>query len=178
MNYHKEDQPLAEPVLAHVSNLDYESDALDGMDDTVDLEPDIIPQVDGHGDVLVLDYELPPSINQHLNVSGSNVRTAPYTLNQSKQTAKITEDASINDFEVNVNNNDQNATVKCSSGFYIQVARASIGSLNNGTMFSAGDIVITVDNITITKDLSGLEATKLISFSLRNRLETAGYNTL
>ena len=54
LNYHKEDQHLAEPVVAHVSNRDYESD---GMDDTVDPEPDNIPQVDGPDDVPWLDHE-------------------------------------------------------------------------------------------------------------------------
>ena len=46
LNYHKEDQQhLAEPVVAHVSNRDY------------DPEPDNIPQVDGPGDVPGLDHE-------------------------------------------------------------------------------------------------------------------------
>ena len=133
------------------------------------MEPDqtIIPQLDGP-------IEEIPDLVAH-NPSTASVRTAPYILNQDKQTEKIKNDAAKHDYEVNVNNNDQNATVKCSSGFYIQVARASLGSLHSPSVLACGDIAITVDRVTVTKDKLGIEATKLLSFSfLSNQDRIAG----
>ena len=50
----------------------------------------------------------------------SSTITANYTLNQNKQTSKIVKDVSINDYDITINNEDQNVTIKCSAGFYIQ----------------------------------------------------------
>ena len=94
-----------------------------------------------------------------------DTRTAGFTFNQDKQTEKIRQDASISDFEVNINNNDQNVTIKCSTGFYIQVARASFITLNIQSVFTRGKTAITVNNITLTFDQKGVESTRLIYFS-------------
>ena len=123
----------------------------------LDLES-VIPQLDGQDDELEL--------ATNMSTNTVSTRTANYTLNQEKQTEKIVRDASKDDYEVNINNNDQNATVKCSPGFYIQVARASLGSLNNSSVLACGDIAISVDDTKITKDQMGIEATKWMSFSL------------
>ena len=73
-----------------------------------------------------------------------------------------------------MNNSDQNATVKCSSGFYIQVARASLGTLNKRSVLSSCDIAMTVDQVTVTEDKTGLEATKLLSLSLMSDQKLLG----
>ena len=126
---------------------------------------DLIPQYDGPGQ----------EANPYTGLPGTtSVRTASFTFNQAKQTEKITRDATLNDYEVNVNNSDENATVKCSSGFYIQVARASLGSLKNHSVLPCGDVAITVDNVTVTKDQIGTEATKLISFSFMSDQRSLG----
>ena len=95
-------------------------------------------------------------------------RTASYSLNQSKQIEKIRADAALNDYEVTVNNNDQNVTIKCSSGFYIQVAKASFVSIKKGSTFSTDKIGITADEVIFTNDQAGLEATKLVHFSFKS----------
>ena len=125
------------------------------------LSPISIPQLDGPVP------ELSNLVTTHDNIlTNTSTRTANFIFNQDKQTEKIKNDAKINDYEVNVNNGDQNATVKCSSGFYLQVARASLGSLHDKSVLSAGNIAITVDKTTVTNDQRGTEATKLLSFSL------------
>ena len=124
-----------------------------------------IPQYDGPNQDLYEFSNVP---------SFSTIRKAAYSLNPQKQTEKIKEDAVLNDFDVNVNNSDQNATVKCSSGFYIQVARASLGTLNTRSVLSCGDIAVTVDEVTVTKDLTGLEATKLLSLSFMSDQKLLG----
>ena len=62
---------------------------------------------------------------------------------------KIVKDASKNDYDISINNDDQNATVKCSSGFYIQVARASLGSLLSPSVLACGDIVFNEEEVTV-----------------------------
>ena len=83
-------------------------------------------------------------------------------------------DASINDFDVTVNNTDQNATIKCSSGFYIQVAKGCFVSLLNSSVFTKDKIAITVKSITMTNEQSGLESTRLIHFSFMNEENILG----
>ena len=101
------------------------------------------------------------------------VRTASFSLKQSKQVNKIREDAKLNDYEVTVNNGDQNVTIKCSSGFYIQVAKASF-ALDRSSSLSTGKIGISVDEIIITKDQNSLEATMLIHFSFKHEQARSG----
>jgi hypothetical protein len=115
-----------------------------------------IPQVDGPGQEL---YEF-------TTLSPNNVtRSTNYAFNQDKQTEKIRKDALINDYEVTVNNLDQNANIKCSVGFYIQVERASLGTLKNPSVLSSGNITISIDRITVSNEKNGIEATRLINFS-------------
>ena len=55
--------------------------------------------------------------------------------------------------------------MKCSSGFYLQVARAYLGYLEDKTVLSCEGIAITVDKSVVTKDQLGIEATKQIAFT-------------
>ena len=116
-----------------------------------------IPQIDGLDQEMYEFSDVPPTF-----------RTASYSLNQSKQIEKIRADAALNDYEVTVNNNDQNVTIKCSSGFYIQVAKASFVSIKKGSTFSTDKIGITADEVIFTNDQAGLEATKLVHFSFKS----------
>ena len=138
------------------------------------MEP--IVQFDGN-DTLEDNYEFLVAPNQnHYTVPSfqPNFRSANYALNQDKQANKIREDASLNDYEVTVNNNDQNVTIKCSSGFYIQVAKASFMTLDKCSVLSTAKVAITVDEIAVTKDKSGLEATRLIHFSFKTEQKSLG----
>lgn len=146
----------------HLCDFAFETcDQLDNHFDIVHapcLEP--IPQYDGPLDELTASLTKPgPSSSSH------TCRTAKYTFNQQKQTDKIKDDALIDDFDININNKDQNATVKCSSGFYLQVARAYLGYLEDKTVLSCESIAITVDKSVVTKDQLGIEATKQIAFT-------------
>ena len=116
-----------------------------------------IPQYDGPSDELsrILD---PPS--------HTSTRTANYSLNQQKQTDKIIKDAALNDYDVTVNNNDMNVTIKCSPGFYLQVAKPSLLALQDKTYLSKDRIPITLTKSTKTKDRNGHENTHLLHFSM------------
>ena len=135
----------------------------DFMKHTENSHAETIPQLDG---ALSEVDELP-------NVLVTS-RTAAYSLNKQKQADKIRTDADIKDFEVTVNNNDQNATVKCSSGFYIQVAKSSFVTITKGSSLSTNGIVVTLDEVTETRDKNGLEATKLLHYSFKNEKEGLG----
>ena len=103
-----------------------------------------------------------------------NVRTASYSLNKQKQINDIQKDAHINDFEVSVNNLDQNATIKCSSGFYTQVALPSFSTLEKRSIFTKSKVAISVDEVSITKDSTGLESNRLLYFSFMNEQKNVG----
>ena len=64
-----------------------------------------------------------------------------------------------------MNNNDQNATIKCSSGFYTQVAKACFVTLEKHSVLTKAKVVTTVNDIIKTFDTKGLEATRLLHFS-------------
>ena len=74
------------------------------MEESVD-SVSVIPQLDG-----LDDHELSTTSNSNDVL----IRTANYVLNEEKQTEKIVKDASKVDYEVDVNNQDQNATIRCS----------------------------------------------------------------
>ena len=111
-----------------------------------------MPQFDGPLDL----FDSPPD---------ENIRTSNYTLNKEKQIEKIVKDASATDYDVNINSSDQNVTIKCSTGFYIQVAKPTFLTLDDSATLSVNEINISIINSSITKDIGGVEATKLIHFS-------------
>ena len=129
------------------------------------VEAEFIDQLDG----AISDIDGVHEVNQP-----ATSRTAPYAFNLQKQTDKIKADATIHDFEVTVNNNNQNATIKCSSGFYIQVGKSSFVTITRGSSLSTNGIIVTLDDITETRDKNGLEATKLLHYSFRNEKESYG----
>jgi hypothetical protein len=80
---------------------------------------DWIPQLDGP---MLENYDF-SDINI-LSEEPGEIRKANFALNKNKQMKEIRKDAKIVDFEVTVNNDDENYTIKCSSGFDIHVARS------------------------------------------------------
>ena len=106
--------------------------------------------------------------------SNTSKRTTNYKLNQTKQTEKIIKDAKKSDYEVTINNNDQNSTIRCSSGFYLQVGRPCFSSLGNGSVLNTSSLVITVDDVTKTSDLNGSETNLIMHFSFMNSLQSCG----
>ena len=126
-----------------------------------------LPQCDG----------LMQEIYEFTDISASppkTVRSANYSLNKKKQMNEIQKDANLKDFDVSVNNADQNVTIKCSSGFYTQVALPSFATLAKSTVFTKSKIAISVDEVSITKDLSGLDSNRLMHFSFMNELKDVG----
>ena len=125
----------------------------------------LIPQLDGL-DLHLFDFSSNPPTN--------SVRSATYSLNKDKQITKIVKDAEKQDYEINVNNNEENVTIKCSTGFYIQVAKPSFVTLENGSVLSNSNIVVMLTDVTKTNDLNGLETTLLLKCSLLSDRQTLG----
>ena len=106
--------------------------------------------------------------------SSSTERSANYVLNKDKQTSKIVNDSTIKDFNVTINNNDTNVNIKCSTGFYIQVARPCFATLEHETVLSKDLIAIAVDEKIKTNDRNGTESTLLLHFSFMSQLSSLG----
>ena len=152
------------PNVVECDNCDYGPEIEKQLESHVVAHHRNIPQLDG----------LPAKITEPSPGNNDSVRTTNYVFNTVKQIEKIKKDAEINDYIVNTNNNDQNCTIKCSTGFYMQVARASLGALKEDFIQLCGDISITIDKITVSKDQLNTEATKLIHFSFMNTERTIG----
>ena len=103
-----------------------------------------------------------------------SIRTKTFELNRSKQVTEIRKDARIPDFEINVNNSDENCTIKCSSGFYIQVAQSCFMTLNESTVFNVSGIAITISDIIKTNDKNGSEVNRLIHFTFTSEHQGCG----
>ena len=125
---------------------------------------DTIPQVDGPIE------EVPDLVPQGC----VSTRTANYVFNKKKQIKEITKDAMLVDFEATVNNNDENCTIKCSSGFYLQVAKASFLTLDDTSTFTLGNVAIKISDVKITNDETGSEANRLIKFTFFTKSISCG----
>ena len=120
-----------------------------------------LPQVDGP-----LDELTPSSSNLDMNF-----REEEFQLNQNKQVKELQDDANIQDFEVTINNYDENATIKCNSGFYFQVAKPSFSSLSRHTTLYCLDVSMTVTDITLSYDKNKYEVKRFMHFKLMNHQE-------
>ena len=106
------------------------------------------------------------------------MRTANYILNQDKQVKGIYADAKIPDYDVNVNCNDENCCIKCSTGFYKVVVKPFFSSLAQHSVLSCMDIALTVSEMKITNDKNNIEALRFFRFQLMNHQENIGVVTI
>ena len=132
------------------------------------IEGDHITQIDGL-ELDTFDFDDTPN---------ATVRSSNYTLNHEKQTMKIVKDASKNDYDISINNDDQNATIRCSSGFYLQVAKPCFTTIKTGSVFTKAAISITLDDVKITHDKNRTEASRLLHFSFMSNLLGCGGVTI
>ena len=61
-------------------------------------------------------------------------------------------DAKKNDYEIDVNNDDQNVTIRCSTGFYVQVAKPCFSTLETRTVITKAGIAVVYDDLKTTID--------------------------
>ena len=109
-----------------------------------------IMQVDGSNDISALSTStdglqinnISNTINEN---NGENI--AAFALNQEKQQKSICDDTQLNDFEVTINNNNENCIIKCSSGFYYQMGRPCFEELDIHSVMTYSNIAINVTEI-------------------------------
>ena len=73
-------------------------------------------------------------------------RRAAFALNKKKLTKTLKKDALIAMYETTVNNYNENVNIKCSSGFFLQVASPGFHDL---AIQSSDDSFLTINNISI-----------------------------
>ena len=119
------------------------------------LDDDNETLVDSDGETIHLDNSFPQldgAIGTDFDISvdeeNTDTRTANYTLNHTKQIRAIQEDSLIEDFTVTVNNFDENTIIKCSSGFYAQVAKPCFTSLGLHSVICCYHVAVTLYEIT------------------------------
>ena len=136
-----------------------ESDGL--VPSTVSLS--ILPQLDGLDDSISTSQS-PDNISLS---RPSNTHQSGYTLNQDKQSARICKDATKDDIEIIVNNNDTNVNIQCSAGFYIMVARPCLLGYNEGSVSQYSTTQVTCSEVFFNYDQAGVSDFTRLSFILR-----------
>ena len=73
-----------------------------------------------------------------------------------------------------MNNEDENCTIKCSSGFYIQVARSCFSSIDKTTVLTIDNVAISIQDVKISMDKNDLEVNRLIHFLFYSKMQPHG----
>ena len=118
--------------------------------------PDIIGQFDGNDSVAVASISEPSVL----------VRNHNFTLNREKQVSSLAQDTAIDDFEILINNKDTNVNLKCSPGFYAEVARPAMSSFMQGTKFLIGSVHVNCFHIAFNRDSTGVEESRVLHLDL------------
>ena len=97
-------------------------------------------------------------------------RHTGFSLNQSKQVKNLVNDATISDYDILINNFDENVNIKCSSGFFIRVGSPAILDLARQTCENKSlnicNIKIRCSNSRISLDENNLHVNSTYFFDL------------
>ena len=138
-----------------------------------------IPQVDGMDDqalannlyshplfTAAMPRSAPPIPGTTFSYPQTNVRKAPYSLNQKKQLKGLLKDTKINDFEITVSPVAHNVNVKCSTGFYTLAVLPSFSGITEQYSSSVDGITIKCNSITGRIDDADSNVNAAIVFAL------------
>ena len=130
-----------------------------------------IPQCDGNDTIAdITEHEinvLNPTVGSRpLSPPNITSRASEFSLNQHNQVTDIADDATIDNFVVNVSNSDENVCIKCNSGFYKEVARESLCNFNQGFNYTTKNIIINCTDLIKSHDQAGIEYNRILTFSL------------
>ena len=138
------------------------------------LSSNNIPQCDGPNDISLLSDRTDVLESSAVRHNADNEYIRHFSLNQQKQTKRIIDDAELDDFEVTVNNNDANCSIKCSSGFYFQVGKPCFDALDQHTVLNFSNIAITVTETFSFLDVNKYEYGRRLRFSFFTHNENMG----
>ena len=126
--------------------------SMDSLEIHEELLVSPITQVDGLYEVdqsIIHDIRSDVELPEKENV---NVRSSKYSLNHKRQTKRIEADALLPDFDVRLNNNNENDNIKCSPGFYAQVVKPCFNAIDEHSILSLNNITVNVSNVSTLKD--------------------------
>ena len=122
-----------------------------------------IPQIDGVNDddatIEVLDRNSP----------SPQITMAPYYLNRDRQSARVAADASRDDMDITVNNNDSNVNIYCSTGFFIAVVQPSLSSIGEGSVSQFSSVQVLCTEFLHQKDQAGFSDFTRLGFTLKGQ---------
>ena len=164
-------QPIlsdSSPPFSHPCPLYSQAEQIDVDDDPLALSEDI-PQLDGQDDSLLHNQV---NTGQAFSVPNTtNVRHAPYQLNQKKQVSKLKHDSLLTDFEIVVSPTAQSVSVICSTGFYTLVAIPALVNTRVGTTQQVAGFTMYCYDITGKIDDIGAAINAVIFFRLTNNTD-------
>ena len=129
---------------------------------------DKIAQVDGNDSIddvseYVFDDALVPATTKEPTIVD---KTAPFTLNKSKQIQTLASDATRPDFEIEINDNDRNVNILCSTGFYDAVAKPVVCGFSKGTTMNINNISVNCRHIDHNRDSRCYEYNRVLHIDI------------
>ena len=123
---------------------------------------DSIDDIDDHENTRVEKVDA-----QAINPSyGSSERLANFVLNRKKQVDRIGADTEIPDFDITINNENQNVSILCSTGFYDTVAKPVMCGLVKGSSITIQNVSIECHHIDLNRDRTLCEYNRVLHITL------------
>ena len=136
----------------------------------VDISP--IKQLDGIDDISSLPSPV-PSLDQGQSSSANKpmplhtrVRNTGYMLDRDKQIKRLHKDTEGADFSIEVNNKNENVTIRCNTGFYSTVAVPTIQNLARSDVLVFGGVAVRCQHIIGNLDNTQALQTSVLRFGL------------
>ena len=109
-----------------------------------------------------------------VNNASPSIRHTEFAMKQSKLTKNLKKDATIINYDTLVNNYEENVNLKCSSGFYLQVANPALLALakqssNSSSPLAIKDLLIHCTNSRISLDSHDLLVNHTYFFEVLDR---------
>ena len=142
----------------------------------VDISP--IKQLDGIDDIFSLPSPV-PSLDQGQGSSATKplhtrVRNTGYMLDRDRQIKKLHKDTVGADFAIEVNNKNENVTIRCNTGFYSTVAVPTIQSLARSEDLVLGGVAVRCQDIIGNLDTTQALQTSVLKFGLSKDTSSLG----
>ena len=136
---------------------------------TILSNPDSIPQCDGLEDIDTPHANTSSNQPALLTTQAATplpTGLAPYHLNHDKQAARVASDASRENMQITINNNDTDVNLQCSTGFFIVVAQPCLSSISKGSTKQYSNIQVFCSDFFKQVDQGGFLDFLRISFEL------------
>ena len=106
------------------------------------------------------------SSSNHPHLPSASHRTANFALNKAKQVQNLGADTNLDDFSVNVNDNDKNVNIQCSTAVYEAVVKPLFSNFTKGSNFKCNNISVSCSHVDYNRDKNCFEFNRVLHIIL------------